>query len=269
MAKLKFTTIGQAKKQTKLSYIGGINVSGKIIKARKINKTITYCVYLAPANTSGYNVCSGSTPECRKGCLATSGRAAIELWSNNNQIHDCRIKKTKLFYEQPEFFMQWLMAEIQGHYKLASSHGYDFAVRLNGTSDINWANVLHNGKNIFDTMPHINFYDYTKVASKFNNKPSNYHLTLSYTGRNWEKCKVILEVGYNVAMVFNIKQQQPLPTMYQGYKIIDGDITDLRVKDEAGIIVGLHWKKIADPKLNEEVKNSIFVVQLQDKRCKY
>lgn len=266
MSKLKFTTIGQAKKLTGLSYIGGINVSGKIIKARKVNKTITYCVYLAPESTSGYNVCSHSTPECRKGCLATSGRAAIEIWSHSNMIHDCRVKKTKLFHEEQEFFMQWLMAEINSHSKLAIANGYDFAVRLNGTSDIDWASLKIN---IFDAMPHINFYDYTKNPNKFYNKPENYSLTLSYTGRNWDKCKELLDNGFNVAMVFNSPSHKPIPTSFEGYKVIDGDITDLRIKDEAGIIVGLHWKKIADAKLNDEVRNSCFVVQLDDKRVGY
>jgi hypothetical protein len=266
MNDLIFTTIANAKKQTNLSYIGGINVSQKIIKGRKVNNTITYCVYLAPAKTSGYEVCPNATIECKKGCLATSGRAAIELWSGSNQIHDCRINKTKLFFEQQTFFMNWLIAEITSHYNRAKKLGYEFAVRLNGTSDIDWANVKLNGKNIFEIFPAISFYDYTKNPKKFENKPSNYHLTLSYTGKNWEKCKELLGLGVNVAMIFNIPNHKGLPIIFDGYKVIDGDITDVRVKDETGIIVGLHWKKIADAKLNEEVKNSCFVVQPNDIR---
>ena len=264
MSELKFTTISNARKQTKLSYLGGVNISQKIIKSQKVNSFMTYCLYLAPASTSGFNVCTNSTPECRKGCLATSGRAAVELWSNINKIHNCRINKTKLFHEQPSFFMDWLIAEIKSFQNKANKLGYGFAVRLNGTSDINWANVKHNGLNIFETLSDIQFYDYTKMPSKFYGIADNYHLTLSYTGHNWEVCKFILSMGFNVAMIFNVPNNKPLPKSYNGYDVVNGDLTDLRIKDAKGIIVGLHWKKIADKAVNEEIRNSVFVIQPND-----
>ena len=76
---MNFTTISKAKKETGLSYLGKINISAKLAKNGKVNHQYTYGIYLAPANTSGYNVCSHSTPECRLGCLATSGRAGMEI----------------------------------------------------------------------------------------------------------------------------------------------------------------------------------------------
>ena len=110
---LEFTNIAQAKKQTGLAYLGGISTSAKIMHSQQYSQQYTYAVYLAPGNLSGYNVCSHSTPECRMGCLNTSGRAGIEEISGRTNIHDARVKKTKLFYEQPEFFMQWMIAEIR------------------------------------------------------------------------------------------------------------------------------------------------------------
>ena len=85
---MKFTTIAQAKKETGLSYLGGIATSAKIDHSRKYSHQYTYGLYLAPANVSGYNVCSHSTSECRLGCLNTSGRAGIEtnctkLWAKS------------------------------------------------------------------------------------------------------------------------------------------------------------------------------------------
>ena len=59
-------------------------------------------MYLAPANTSGYNVCKGATKECKLGCLATSGHVAIEVASGKNMIQKCRINKTRLFHEHNE-----------------------------------------------------------------------------------------------------------------------------------------------------------------------
>lgn len=145
----------------------------------------------------------------------------------------------------------------------------DFAVRLNGTSDIDWSCVQINDKNIFEIFPDVNFYDYTKNKNKFKNKPSNYHLTLSYTGRNWNACREMLDNGNNVAMVFNIPKNRPLPSQYKGYEVISGDITDLRIKDKEGIIIGLYWKNIANKEVNKEIKNGIFAIQEDDRFLKY
>ena len=201
---MNFTTIGAAKKLTGLSYLGGINTSAKIMKNQKYSQQLTYIIYLAPAMQSGYNVCPNSTPECRMGCLATSGRAAMELNTVNGKqnIKNARIAKSRLLFEHPEFFMNWAIAEIKTYQKKAEKLGYGFSVRLNGTSDIDYSKILIDGKNIYDTFPEVNFYDYTKVLSKYDNKPENYHLTFSYSGRNQHQCSSLLEKGYNIAVVF-------------------------------------------------------------------
>ena len=258
---LNFTTISQAKKETGLSYLGTINSSSKIMKNQKVNMQYTYAIYLAPANTSGYNVCSHSTKECRLGCLATSGRQAIEIFSGIDKIKNSRIKKTKLFYEQSEFFMQWLIAEIKAGKQKAERDGFYFSVRLNATSDIDWQNVKVNGANIFEIFPDVNFYDYTKNVNKFIAKPANYHLTYSYTGRNWNQCKMLLEKGFNIAMVFNAKKEIELPTEYKGFNVSNGDLTDYRIADAKGIIIGLKWKRIADRQAEAQILNSCFVVK--------
>jgi len=130
-----FTTISSARKDTGLSYLGNINSSSKIIKNTKVSGQYTYILYLAPAQISGYNTCSHSTLLCRSGCLATSGRAGI---GKDNKIQQARIKKTKLFFEEQDFFMQWMIAEIKMFQQKAIKDGYGFSVRLNGTSDIDW-----------------------------------------------------------------------------------------------------------------------------------
>lgn len=257
---MEFTGIAQAKKQTGLSYLGGIATSAKISHSKKYSHQYTYGLYLAPAKLSGYNVCSHSTPECRLGCLNTSGRAGIEEFSGITKIADCRIKKTKLFYEHTAFFMQWLIAEIKQAQAKAIRDGFFFSVRLNATSDINWVNVRIDGLNIFQIFPDINFYDYTKNPAKFNDKPSNYHLTMSYTGRNAHICEALLQRGFNVAVVFNVKHESDLPQTFYGYKVINGDLTDYRIDDAQGIIIGLKWKRIANRVNEKKILNSCFVV---------
>jgi len=261
---LEFTTISKAKKETGLSYLGCVNSSAKMLKSKKVSKQYTYAIYLAPANTSGYNVCSHSTPECRMGCLATSGRQAIEIFSGIDKIKNSRIKKTKLFFEENDFFMAWLIAEIKAAQNKAKRDGYYFSVRLNATSDIDWENVRLNGLNIFEIFPDVSFYDYTKNVNKYINKPENYHLTYSYTGRNWEQCKILLEQGFNIAMVFKTTNENELPTEYKGFKVINGDLTDYRIADGKGIIIGLKWKRIANREVEQQVLNSCFVVNTKD-----
>lgn len=258
---MKFTTITKAKKQTGLSYLGGVATSSKMSHSKEFSHQHTYAIYLAPAKTSGYNVCSHSTPECRLGCLNTSGRAGIEIFSGIDKIKNARIKKTRLFYEHPDFFMNWMFAEIRLKQAKAKREGFYFSVRLNATSDINWTNVRVNNKNIFEIFPDIQFYDYTKNHNKFNNIAPNYHLTLSYTGRNWDKCIDLLARGFNVAVVFNVKHERDLPAMYKGFNVVNGDLTDYRIDDAKGIIIGLKWKRIANRENERKVLNSCFVIK--------
>jgi len=256
---MKFESIGNAAKQVGVAYLGGVNASAKLEKNLKVGQ-YTYGLYLAPAMTSGFNVCEGSTPECRLGCLATSGRAGMELLAGKVKTQNSRIKKTRLFFEQPVFFMQWLIAELSFYQAKAKKDGYGFSARLNCTSDIDWANVRFQGKNIFEIFPDVNFYDYTKIPTKFFNKPENYHLTFSYTGKNWGVCEKLLNKGNSIAVVFNVKNELGLPETFNGFKVVNGDLTDYRPNDGKGVIIGLKWKRIAD-KINEkQILNSCFVV---------
>lgn len=263
MSQMKFTTIGKAKRDTKLSYLGNVNKSAKLIKNGKVSGQMTYGLYLAPASVSGYNVCSHSTHECRLGCLATSGRAGMEINSKGkcNRINNARTVKTKLFFEHNDFFMAWLIAEIEAAKIKAEKVGFGFSARLNCTSDIDWQNTLYHGMNIFEIFPDVQFYDYTKNPNKFINIAKNYHLTFSYTGRNWHACKAILKRGHNIAVVFNVKNENDIPAMYNGYEVVNGDLTDYRVNDAKGVIVGLKWKRIANRVAEKEVLNSCFVIK--------
>jgi len=267
---MKFTTIANAVKETGLAYLGAVATSAKLMHSQEYSHQYTYAFYLAPAETSGYNICSHSTHECRLGCLATSGHAGMEILAGKStRIKDSRIKKVKMFYEEPEYFINWMIAEIRKYQRKAKKDGYFFSVRLNATSDIDWQNVKISGQTIFEMFPEVNFYDYTKNANKFVGKPSNYHLTYSYTGRNWHLCEALLKKGENIAMVFDVKRESDLPAMYKGYKVINGDLTDYRIDDAKGIIVGLKWKHIADKVAEKQILNSVFVIKPTDSNCTY
>jgi hypothetical protein len=265
----EFISIANAKKETGLSYLGGVATSSKISHSKTYSHQHTYAIYLAPANTSGYNVCSHATKECKMGCLNTSGRAGIEEFSGLTMIHDCRVKKTRMFFEDQDYFMNWMIAEIKLYQRKAAKDGFFFSVRLNATSDIDWTNVFLNNKNIFEIFPEVSFYDYSKSHLKFDNIPNNYHLTYSYTGRNAELCKVLLNKGVNIAVVFNVRKETELPKTFMGYPTVNGDLTDYRINDAKGIIVALKWKRIAN-RINEaKILKSCFVIQPNDIRCGY
>jgi hypothetical protein len=263
MSKLKFTTISSAKKQTGLSYLGSVASSSKIAKGLKYNE-MTYILYLAPASQSGYNVCPMSTEECRTACLTESGHNRIDV--KKNAINKARIAKTKLFFEQREFFMGWLVTEIEKAKYQAESKGYKFSVRLNGTSDIEPTRFQHNGKVLFELFDDVMFYDYTKVAKRFGLLQfyPNYDLTYSFSGHNMFQCLDLLNKGNGrVAMVFEGKQ---LPKSFMGYKVIDGDEYDMRYLDEQGVIVGLKFKKVRN---KIDTANNAFIIPMDSKFSVY
>ena len=256
MNTMKFTTIGNAKKLTGLSYLGSVASSSKIAKGLKYNE-MTYILYLAPAEQSGYNVCPMSTEECRTACLTESGHNRIDV--KKNAINKARIKKTKLFFEHRQFFMGWLVAEIEKAKYDAEQLGYTFSVRLNGTSDIEPTRFQHNGMVLFELFDDVQFYDYTKVSKRFGLLQfyPNYDLTYSFSGYNMMQCIDLLENKKGrVAMVFEGKQ---LPKTFMGYKVIDGDEYDMRHLDEQGVIVGLKFKKVR----NEiDTANNKFIIPM-------
>lgn len=260
---MKFTTIADAKRKTGLSYLGAVAKSTKIAKGLKYNEQ-TYIIYLAPASASGYNVCPKSTPECREACLNESGQNRMDI--HKNRINNSRIKKTLLFFEDREFFMGWVVAEIKAAARKAARKGFNFSVRLNGTSDIDPALFVHEGKTLFEIFPEVQFYDYTKVLKRFRllDRYKNYDLTFSFSGHNMSECLDVLEGGKGrVAMVF---QGRRIPVKWSKYKVIDGDTYDMRYKEETGVIVGLRFKKVRN---KVDTTNNKFIIPATSKFSVY
>lgn len=242
---LDFTNVSQAKKATGLSYIGGVSISQKHAKAETYNEH-TYTIYLAPANSSGFEVCPGRTAECTRLCLNMSGRNKIGSYTADNKIEKARIKKTQLLHENREFFVNWVIEEIKTAKAKAEALGFRFSVRLNNTSDISpeMFYVRKNGvkMNLLQIFPDVQFYDYTKVASRVSlvKKYPNYDLTYSFSGVNLDTCLEMLKNNIRVAMVFAPK----LPETYLGYTVENGDLFDMRYLQPKNIIVGLKFKSV-------------------------
>ena len=217
-------------------------VNYKTVKGEKLG-VLTGILYLAPAKLSGYEVCPKRSKGCTAACLFTAGMGAFST------VQQARIKKTQMFFEQREAFLAQLHKDIKALRRKAAKLNMTAAVRLNGTSDIEWTRM-----NIMNMFPDVQFYDYTKVLSRLTKKlPDNYHITFSKSESNESDCKKALDLGFNVAVVFN-----RLPKKWMGHKVQDGDNTDTRFLDPSGRIIGL----VAKGRARKD--NSGFVVRLDN-----
>lgn len=250
---MKFKSKAQARKDTGISYLGSVNMTTKHQKAYNYNELV-YGLYLAPARLSGYEVCPMRSQECTELCLNGSGMSIMY----EEMINNSRIKKTKLFFEQRQFFMEWMISEIETVRKKAEKLGHRFSIRLNNTSDISPEAfyVDRDGKkiNILELYPTVQFYDYTKVPKRveLTKKYPNYDITFSFSGFNMDTCERMLKEGTRVAMVFN-----EVPTTFMGYDVIDGDDYDMRYLDPNNVIIGLKFKRVK----NKVQPNYKFVIQ--------
>ena len=237
-----------AKKVLGVSYLGGVSTSHKLDLSEKAG-VLTFGLYLAPWNMSGHQVCAGGK-NCHEFCLNGSGQNKIDELARGKEhsnINISRIKKTRLFYENRPLFMKLLVHEIRKAKKRAEALNMPFAVRLNCTSDLSPELFIdpETGKNILQLFPDVQFYDYTKVANRIKllGKYSNYDLTFSFDGYNWETAKRFVESGGRAAVVFSGNN---LPSLYQGYDVINGNNYDMRYLDPAGCIVGLSYHPVAN-----------------------
>ena len=226
--------------------------SAKTVKGEKYDY-LTGIMYLAPHKVSGFNVCKNASEGCAKACLYLSGRGKF------NSIQQARIAKTQYFKNDQKSFLENCVKDIQSIERKAKKTNMVPCIRLNGTSDLPFENVKLNGKNLMDTFPHIQFYDYTKSHKRMikylnNEMPKNYHLTFSLSEINLDLAIDVLNRGGNVAMVFT-----ELPTTYKGFKVIDADKTDLRFTDEVNTISGLKFKGTKKDKL-QAIKDG-FVIE--------
>ena len=220
---------------------------------------LTKGLHLAPANLSGYEVCRWRSKGCTMACLNTAGRGQM------NSVQDSRIAKTKLFFYKILYFLAKLSKEIISSIKSASKKSMQAVFRPNLTSDIAWEDIVNeDGVTIFEKHSSVQFYDYTKSFKRmcyFLGKPfikgetfpSNYHLTFSRSEHNDAKCKMVLAMGGNVAVVF----RNQLPNTWHGYQVVNGDESDLRFLDKQGVVVGLIEKGLAKKDLTGFVQEGI------------
>jgi hypothetical protein len=221
---LEFTTLNKTLKEIGVSYFCGLNSSQKIEKGKKENYD-TLVLYLSASRNAGVDVCRFATAGCRLACLVASGHALIEARSKGNTILISRLIKTWVCVYRPDIAEELICSEIIKAKTKASKAKHKFAVRLNGTSDLDFSNI-------YSGFPTVQFYDYTKDPNRKSRK--NYHVTFSYSNASFMRIvhyKQATSKGQKIAfpvIACDFEAALKLPDCFSM------DSTDLRFLDKAG-----------------------------------
>ena len=216
----------------------GVDSNAKTVKGQAMG-FFTAILYLSPADISGVNLCPmAKLAGCEQACLASAGRGAFR------SVFMARLRKTLFFLQYQSEFLALLRKEIA---KLSAKYGSQLLVRLNGTSDIPFENVIIEtlGHNVFLEFPDVQFYDYTKHPSRNleGKTAGNYDLTYSFSALT---PRVTSEKGLTnpwnkrTAVVFH--RREDIPQSFRGWPVVDGDDTDVRHIEPERVVVALYAK---------------------------
>lgn len=204
------------------------------------NETYTLIFMGSPHTTAGVgNVCPASTEGCRDNCLGPeSGHGAIG--GKDNETQRCRHARTRLLTDYPFYAAVLIAHEVT----VAVRKHRRIGLRLNGVMDIRWELCAPRSLAYLRRQGVAKLYDYTKWSPRLRpSVPEWYHLTLSASERtDPATLREWAAAGYSIAIPFRIPKGEPLPETYHGIPVIDGDLTDDRTLDPAGVIVGLRAK---------------------------
>ena len=203
------------------------------------NELESFILYLTPSrdNSKGIDLCTSASDICRELCLYTAGRGRF------NSVSEARRRRTEFYLHDRNGFLEMLINELTKLNARAKKLGGKIAIRLNGTSDLDFIAIIKNrfGIDILEVYPDLEFYDYTKHVGKIKKYAgTRYKLTFSRTENNDAEAKEMLKFA-PVAVVFDHKK--PFPATYLGAPVIDGDKSDDQMLNlGAGIILGLKAK---------------------------
>ena len=213
---------------------------------------LTGILYMYPnAKTCPHAEIAGCSAWKHGLCLVNAGLAGVY-----KSVNIARQRKTDLFYNDKFTFFDQLIKDIKSLVKRAARLELIPVVRLNGTSDIRYEDIIvRDNKNIFELFPTVQFYDYTKISQRLNHKFTNYDLTFSYSSSIDYAKQVVkaIEFKSRIAVVFSKK----IPLTFLGMDVIDGDKHDLRFTEQRNVIVGLIAKGKAKNVESDFVINAI------------
>lgn len=184
--------------------------------------------------TGGYNLCPRASTGCISACLVFSGQSGMPAAQRGQAV------RTAFLLARPFECGLIIGAEIRAALR---RHGR-INLRLNVTSDIRWELVA---PDMIATLAGagVELYDYT--AWQPQNRAPSAEYSLTYSAKEPAHTSDayladILTAGGTVAMPFNTPRGKPLPETWHGFAVIDGDESDERRLDPAGVVVGLRAK---------------------------
>ena len=160
-------------------------------------------------------ICPGSLlADCQPACLRSAGYGKFK------NVREGRQKKTELWLNNPDLFLELFANQLQNFQKLCDKHNVKAVHRPNTISDVDWEK--HGIPQLF---PRMFFYDYTKRPFRLTRVPKNYRLMFSFSGvpGYQNQVKAALKTDAPISVVFN----GPFPKEFLGRKVIDGDRSDL------------------------------------------
>ena len=224
-------------------------------KRAKNQRQYTGILYLKPADqVTTKTICAAADlMGCKKGCLIDSGQLGKKAGSN------AATKRTILLALEPETFKKHLRIEILKH---QLDYGDTLAIRLNGTSDIDFSDLIA-------SMPDQLFYDYTKIYSRVvKNDLANYDLTFSGSANNAKSLQITaraIKAGKRTVLAVNTaetKGEYKLPKKLGLIPVVNFDDTDARFKDRKNAI-GVLKRKGSNraQRAQDETKSGFFFNQ--------
>ena len=214
------------KKPKKLLLQGG---NAKLDK----NEIVTYGLSLAPytMNYKGKNLCPLASKGCSMACLNDVARGKF------SNVRQARINKSNYYLADRQMFIEQLAHEIDSIAKRKA-----FAMRLNVYSDQDFvAQLQHVGMDLLEDPRYkdIVLYDYTAIPGKVKKYlGTKYYHALSRKEDNEKNVEKVLAMGGTAAVVF----RHELPDTYKGYRVVDGDVSDLVMTRETNVVLGLRAK---------------------------
>ena len=231
-----------------------VNSSVKVEKGTKL-KVNTAILYMQPADkVATITLCAGADKfGCKSGCLISSGQLG------KTPAQNAVTKRTIMYLLEQERFYKVLRAEIYMH---SANYGESLAVRLNGTTDIDFSDFIA-------SMPDVQFYDYTKIFYRLErNNLANYDLTFSGSANSESTLKITaraIREGFRTVLAVNTaetKNEYKLPNNLGLIPLVNMDDTDVRFKD-APDAVGVLKRKGSNKLTREadEQRNGFFFNQ--------
>ena len=207
---------------------------------------------LAPAATSGLEVCPHRSDACSRACV---------LWNaghgRRSSVRDARIGRTLAIAEDPQAMLSGIVIEA---HRLARAATPIRGLRLNCASDLPWERI----EGFLDALPKgIALYDYTKVAARVGElgqakgatRPYRLAFSISERAGSVESALAVLERGGSAVLVVagarrrgagGAYRYHPTPDAVRiagrWYPAVSGDRSDRRDRDPFGSVVVLVGK---------------------------